>query len=498
LIAVAFASCLFANIASAASTPTLHLTNNASTVGISVTGADPNAVVMFYFPNPSSSNSNSTGISYTSINIGQTDSNGSFSVSVASNSYGLNGGVQVYVSVDNVNSATAAWPVTANNMGQNGGLSLSRQNITMLSGQTVNIYPMNTSNNLSVESNSNPSVASAYFQSSDNTILIGAQNTGSSTISICASTVGCSTVNVSVQAPTQTITFSQSPVYLTLGQTAQAVNIYGPGSGYSISNPDQNGISASVNGASLSLQGLAIGQTTLSVCAPGWLCGSLVVSIVNSGTAVPYQAPLPPSANSNFSQSPQLTSLSVSSNDVLNMFFGAGSTININFGVNQTVNNIQVKIAGQQSTVGQGNSGTYSVSYHATGNEALPLPVAISYTNPSGLVGQTYFWLGNSAVLPSGVSNVSSVVQSTTSANSSANYSFANYLYMGVTPLGTSNPDVAALQQRLVKDGFFSGPVTGYFGPLTKAALEAYQTKYGLSAIGVVGPATRNLLNEGK
>jgi N-acetylmuramoyl-L-alanine amidase len=53
------------------------------------------------------------------------------------------------------------------------------------------------------------------------------------------------------------------------------------------------------------------------------------------------------------------------------------------------------------------------------------------------------------------------------------------------------------LQKRLKSDGYFTGSVTGYFGPLTKAALESYQTKNGLSAVGVVGPSTRALLNKG-
>jgi peptidoglycan hydrolase-like protein with peptidoglycan-binding domain len=66
-----------------------------------------------------------------------------------------------------------------------------------------------------------------------------------------------------------------------------------------------------------------------------------------------------------------------------------------------------------------------------------------------------------------------------------------------MTKLGISDSDVTALQQRLKADGFYSGPITGYFGPMTKTALETYQTKHGLSAIGVVGPGTRNLLNQG-
>jgi peptidoglycan hydrolase-like protein with peptidoglycan-binding domain len=63
--------------------------------------------------------------------------------------------------------------------------------------------------------------------------------------------------------------------------------------------------------------------------------------------------------------------------------------------------------------------------------------------------------------------------------------------------VGQSDPDVVALQDRLYKDGFFTGSSTGYFGPQTKAAVEAYQKKNGLSVIGVVGPATRELLNKG-
>jgi peptidoglycan hydrolase-like protein with peptidoglycan-binding domain len=66
-----------------------------------------------------------------------------------------------------------------------------------------------------------------------------------------------------------------------------------------------------------------------------------------------------------------------------------------------------------------------------------------------------------------------------------------------MTAYGVSDPEVIALQQRLKTDGFFTGSATGYFGPQTKAAVEKYQKKNGLSVIGVIGPATRTLLNKG-
>jgi peptidoglycan hydrolase-like protein with peptidoglycan-binding domain len=68
---------------------------------------------------------------------------------------------------------------------------------------------------------------------------------------------------------------------------------------------------------------------------------------------------------------------------------------------------------------------------------------------------------------------------------------------MGMTTQGVSDPDVTALQNRLKADGLYSTAVTGYFGPYTKSAVEAYQKKHSLSAIGVVGPSTRDLLNRG-
>jgi len=88
-------------------------------------------------------------------------------------------------------------------------------------------------------------------------------------------------------------------------------------------------------------------------------------------------------------------------------------------------------------------------------------------------------------------------LSASTSVSSSGAYSFDTYLYVGMTKIGVANSDVSALQKRLKADGIYSGPITGYFGPLTKTAVEAYQTKHGLSPIGVVGPSTRNLLNQG-
>lgn len=464
----------------AASIPTLSLTNGGSAVNISVTGADANAAVMFSFPSGSVSSSGVT--TYSSINIGQTNSAGSFAVSVAPNSYSLTGGAAVYVTVDGAASSQIAWPANVV-AGQSTGLSLSQQSVSFTVGQTANIYALNTSNALTLQGNSNTSAVSAAIQSasgsSQGTLFMTALAAGSANVSVCAGSAGCATVSVTVRAPTQTISFSQSPIYLVSGQPAKNISIYGPGAPYSLSNQNKDMLSATLNDSSLSMQGLAVGQTSITVCGSGWLCGTATVNIVPSGTAIPDQTVVPPTTTSGFNQPPQISSLTVSSNDVLGLFFGSGSTITLSFSANETVDNVQVKMGGQQTAVTQSGS-TYYASYAPTGKESMPFPVAISFTDTNGRIGQSYFWLGDA---PAALSVAASSVDAS---------SFSKNLSLGMT-----DSEVSALQKRLKADAFYSGPITGYFGSQTKAAVEKYQSAHGLSKVGAVGPSTRRLLNQG-
>ena len=69
---------------------------------------------------------------------------------------------------------------------------------------------------------------------------------------------------------------------------------------------------------------------------------------------------------------------------------------------------------------------------------------------------------------------------------------FTTYLSFGM-----QSNDVKELQERLRKEGFFTFPTsTGYFGPITLAAVKAYQTAHGISATGFVGPLTIAELNK--
>lgn len=69
-------------------------------------------------------------------------------------------------------------------------------------------------------------------------------------------------------------------------------------------------------------------------------------------------------------------------------------------------------------------------------------------------------------------------------------FNFANNL-----ALGSRGDDVTELQNRLTKEGMYSGPITGYFGQMTQKAVTAYQSKMGVFATGFFGPLTRAQLN---
>lgn len=50
--------------------------------------------------------------------------------------------------------------------------------------------------------------------------------------------------------------------------------------------------------------------------------------------------------------------------------------------------------------------------------------------------------------------------------------------------------DIKEVQTKLKKWGYYNGAVDGINGPKTKAAIKAFQKKYGLTQDGVVGPLT--------
>lgn len=61
--------------------------------------------------------------------------------------------------------------------------------------------------------------------------------------------------------------------------------------------------------------------------------------------------------------------------------------------------------------------------------------------------------------------------------------------------LGSSGQVVTDLQTKLQKLGYFTATPTGYFGPITRAAVIAFQKAQLIDPIGIVGPRTRAALS---
>lgn len=72
----------------------------------------------------------------------------------------------------------------------------------------------------------------------------------------------------------------------------------------------------------------------------------------------------------------------------------------------------------------------------------------------------------------------------------------AKHMFMSNLGYGMRSADVVELQNRLKMEGHFTFPTsTGYFGPITRAAVQAYQTAHNIPSTGFVGPLTRAALN---
>ena len=386
----------------------------------------------------------------------------------------------IYVTVQ---SAATAIPAS---------ISFSQSSLTMTVGQSQNVT-LSGSGSYYVSSNSNVSVSSASINGS--TLTVNALSNGNNTLSVCASgnnSVSCGTITVNVTGTVNTtttnsttqnvVTFSPSSVNMNVG-SRQSVTVYGSGPYYVSSNSNPSAVTANVNGSSIDLTGVAFGGANISVCQISGGCGNLYAYVA------PTDAGTQPTVSST-SVAPAIANFSVSSNGSAG-FLNVGATLTFTMNANQAINTPTMTVAGRALNVSGTGSGPYTASYTVTGNEGVPMPIVMTFTNSAGTGGQAYVSFG---ALSSSSNSTASASGSNSGSSAAATVSntFTQYLYEGST-----GSQVTALQQRLKALGVYSGPVTGTFGPLTKAAVKAYQLAHGLSQVGVVGPSTRALLNQG-
>jgi peptidoglycan hydrolase-like protein with peptidoglycan-binding domain len=73
-------------------------------------------------------------------------------------------------------------------------------------------------------------------------------------------------------------------------------------------------------------------------------------------------------------------------------------------------------------------------------------------------------------------------------------FSLTSAAYADTYKTGNTGKAVESIQQQLKKLGFFTGEITGYFGPQTATAVKRFQANKGLHADGTVGSGTYKYL----
>jgi hypothetical protein len=605
---LAFFAAIFFLVGNAsAATPTVSVpaTGSGDNVYINVTG-DPNYGVILNYLGSSSNVQMSS--------LGTTNSNGSFSITVSTQTYGITPGSLFYVTVNNQNSQTLTWPYTTT--GSTGSLSLNQTNVTLQIGQSVVISANNNgASSLFLSSNSSPSVAnvtlngnqftvtattagsttltvcslastsncasatitvpgsgsslltfsqnnisipygqtsyitvgggtgSYYISSNSNASVIAASisgsvvslyangSSGSASITVCSSNMStCGVINASASSSSNSsaLSFSQTNPTVAPGQTAVVTVSGGSGTYYVSSNSNPASVQANLVGSTLTIYGNSTGSGSLTICSSSGGCGVLTVTVAVPGTTsiTLSQTSLTVSTGQTLNtyitgvggyyistnSSPSVATASISGNYVAVTGYAAGTT---NITVCQTGGQcaiLYVTVTGSTGTVSGAPSLTHILSVGQGINLLLSGGLSpYSLSSNSGSVFTSKITNGNVltiAGVAAGTASVNicsssgacitltvTVVNSSLPTGNSGNtgtpssYRFYNYLTYGY-----ENDEVMELQKRLAEEGVYSGPITGYYGDMTIAAVKKYQSQNGLSPVGSVGPATRALLN---
>ncbi len=421
-----------------AATPLLTATGSGdgNNVTVTVSGAEPRAPVVLYF------NSSVYGTLQSST-LGYTNDSGYFSSTVNTSSLAVGTSTPVYVMVNGYQSGTVSWPYNSTSTQSTSGIYFSQASPSLAVGGNATLTIYGGSGGYYVSSNSNTGAVSTSV--SGNTLTVSGTSGGQATITVCATNGGCGTLTTTVGGgSTGSPTLSQSG--LTFIQGGQgSVLISGGTSPYTISIPNGSGISTTLVGSTLYVNSGAVGMNTINICSASGPCTPLSVNVQAQGQTT-----------------------------------GTGTGGQISFYLPMTV--------GQSLQLGlTGGTG----SYYLQSPMSSPALVSVSGNNlmlngqatGSGVV--TVCQTGGTTCLPINIS----VGPALTGTG-------GGYFYDTNLSVGSSGQDVLELQNRLVAEGYLSATPTGYFGPLTEAAVTAYQRAHGIVDTGYVGVLTRAELNK--
>ncbi|MBI5530197.1 MAG: hypothetical protein HY918_01725 [Candidatus Doudnabacteria bacterium] len=166
-------------------------------------------------------------------------------------------------------------------------LTFSQNNPSLSVGQSLTVgLSGGSSSTYYISNNSYPTVVNAVISNSN--LVITANSTGSSTITVCSSSGACGSLIVTVAYTSNggTLQLSQTSISLLVGQVL-SVTVSGGTSPYFLGSNSGAIFQGSLNGNILSISGIAAGAADLNVCSSGGACVSLSVVVNSSGTATP-------------------------------------------------------------------------------------------------------------------------------------------------------------------------------------------------------------------
>ncbi|MDP2704253.1 MAG: peptidoglycan-binding domain-containing protein [bacterium] len=323
----------------------------------------------------------------------------------------------------------------------NGSVSLDNANPSVVVGQAVTINASGGSGYY-VSANSNASVAS--YSISGSVITVSGLQSGSTTVTICSAADGCASANINVIASSQnsSLSFGTTNPTVGVGQTI-SVSLSGGEKYFIFANSNNNIIQAVIKDDSyVSIYGVNPGSASLKVCVQSQPdnCGTLQVTV----TSAPVTA------------QPATTATVIQSSPVITPSITQNSSITPSITQNSSTGEILAAVQSMQNQLAQILQQIQSMT--SSLNQITSKLLAGSQAQTTGTVAGSYF--------------------------------FTQFL-----SVGSENAEVTALQQKLTALGFYSGPVTGYFGPLTETAVSNYQSARDISPVGYIGPGTRAILN---
>lgn len=431
-------------LVASAATPLLSVSSAGNgQASVQITGGEINSPVVLYYFSPQ------VGI-YQGYSLGSTNASGTFSGNVNSNilgNFGANFNMPVYVQVGGYESARVMWPSGA--LSGTGSIFFSNSSPTVSVGGTGTVTLSGGSGTYYIMNNSNMGGVSASI--SGNTLTLQGAAAGTANITVCSTGGGCGTFTTTVSG-TGSPTVSSSNLNVNMGGQG-SVTLSGGTSPYTVSVLSGTGVSTTLMGNTLYINGHATGTNTLNVCSANGSCTPVTVNVqAQSNTGGNTGG----STGSTGGQSNLSLSLPISVGQNLKLAIngsGSGSFYiqsPMTWPALASINGNTLTINGQ--AVG---SGTLTVCQ--TGGSCLPIQLAVSQPALTGTGG--------------------------------------GHLFMSNLGMGAMGQDVIELQTRLKELGYFHANITGYFGGATKAAVQRYQRDMGISATGFVGVQTRAMLN---